>query len=755
MQTSETIAHSPISLISLGVPSLVQAPVSQGNEPDLPIQNQLSGESPSGSSVLLSQGLWLWNSLKDLSDEDFALGLEQCEWLDTLASLQSCYQRRKLERPKGESGYLLCPTPTASDPKGDNKYRQAGGSKFGTWCRNHGLVNGDSQVLNAEKVESVQGFQMGHTRVIGECQSDRPDATSDADSYSVRQLSQPKPISPLPSFESLQPMEADIGKEVYIDVVEKRGAFKGGIHKRIVKGKTITFGIVQFPDCPSQSLFPIEEIELVPETEKATATTAANQSNTQGDYTMVAQVERKVFDIEDAIAKYESELAQLIMRASCFTKDTIPAAKRANTNRQKQVKGVIRNLQACKSFPRNTWVEHEYKGKGRVLDMFIDSREVPMLSVVFDNFGLEDISPYELKLACVEGAKNHIIAPLESTPVTQPVAVDEQQGDLNEWVNQVSTTYQDLTALTEVEESPEITTAQNEPESIESLASIELCSRTKVEEVEAITSLSIAEIRRDGGTQQREKIDLVHVKRLVEELKNGVELDPVVVFCDGSEYWLADGFHRCKAYEDSGIEDILCVVHAGTRRDAVLYSVGANADHKAVLPRTRADKRRAALTLLNDPEWQHWSDREIAKRCSVSGPFVSDLRKQSANVSRSDSSASQDICPAPQTRTFTRKGKTSIMRVDGINQNRAASEQTEQQAESQTQDYLIGFLSNIDVLPVDQLEEARSRIHKRLGKEESLTELAGKVVQNAQLFTAEESRLMVEALTAQYNQEAA
>ncbi|NEP63638.1 MAG: ParB N-terminal domain-containing protein, partial [Symploca sp. SIO2G7] len=112
------------------------------------------------------------------------------------------------------------------------------------------------------------------------------------------------------------------------------------------------------------------------------------------------------------------------------------------------------------------------------------------------------------------------------------------------------------------------------------------------------TALNIAEIRRDGGTQAREKLDLNHVATLKEAIADGAELDPVVVFYDGENYWLADGFHRCKASEESELEDIQALIHQGTRRDAVLYSVGANAEHKAVKPRSRADKRRAVMMLL-------------------------------------------------------------------------------------------------------------------------------------------------------------
>jgi hypothetical protein len=42
--------------------------------------------------------------------------------------------------------------------------------------------------------------------------------------------------------------------------------------------------------------------------------------------------------------------------------------------------------------------------------------------------------------------------------------------------------------------------------------------------------------------------------------------------------------------------------------------------------RTNEDKRRAVLTLLNDPEWAKWSDREIARQCRVHQDMVGKLR---------------------------------------------------------------------------------------------------------------------------------
>lgn len=64
----------------------------------------------------------------------------------------------------------------------------------------------------------------------------------------------------------------------------------------------------------------------------------------------------------------------------------------------------------------------------------------------------------------------------------------------------------------------------------------------------------------------------------------------------------------------------------GGIREAILFSLGANANHG--LRRTNRDKRRAVLTLLNDEEWTQWSNLQIAKRCGVDEGLVRKLRPE-------------------------------------------------------------------------------------------------------------------------------
>lgn len=143
-------------------------------------------------------------------------------------------------------------------------------------------------------------------------------------------------------------------------------------------------------------------------------------------------------------------------------------------------------------------------------------------------------------------------------------------------------------------------------------------------------AIPIEIIRIDGGTQSRALLQDSVIEEYAAAIKEGVEFPPVVLFYDGADHWLADGFHRVRAFLAAGLASIPADVRQGTRRDAILYSVGANEAHG--LRRTNDDKRRAVLTLLNDGEWAKWSDGEIARRCFVSQPFVSKLRPATQNV---------------------------------------------------------------------------------------------------------------------------
>lgn len=174
--------------------------------------------------------------------------------------------------------------------------------------------------------------------------------------------------------------------------------------------------------------------------------------------------------------------------------------------------------------------------------------------------------------------------------------------------------------------------------------------------------IDITRIKTDGGTQMRDGLNQERVNEYAEEMaevRSWGKFPHVVVFYDGTNYWLADGFHRVAAAARMPliVPTVLAEVNAGTRRDAILYAAGANASHG--LPRTAADKRRAIETLLRDEEWSKWSDREIGRRCAVSRTTVGTVRAE-LSLSNLDSESAGE-------RTYiTRHGTEATMKVGNI-----------------------------------------------------------------------------------------
>ena len=164
-------------------------------------------------------------------------------------------------------------------------------------------------------------------------------------------------------------------------------------------------------------------------------------------------------------------------------------------------------------------------------------------------------------------------------------------------------------------------------------------------------TMKITDITVNVQTQSRVSINQDTVLEYSEAMTDGAQFPPIAVFYDGKDHYLADGYHRYFAAKKAGLEDIECTVLNGTLRDAVLYSVGVNANHG--LRRTNEDKRKAVMTIFGDLEWSEWSDNSIANKCSVTGAFVGRVRK-SLNIES-------------KTKKFVNeKGNVVSIKTDGI-----------------------------------------------------------------------------------------
>jgi hypothetical protein len=140
-----------------------------------------------------------------------------------------------------------------------------------------------------------------------------------------------------------------------------------------------------------------------------------------------------------------------------------------------------------------------------------------------------------------------------------------------------------------------------------------------------IEKIALTKIRLDGGTQPRKELDETLVQHYTEELLEGQEFPPVDLYFDGKHYWLSDGFHRWHAHKRAAHKDISAIVNKGTKRDAFIASLKANAHHgKARTP----DERRYVVQLaLEDIELGDLSDAQIAATCQVSAMTVGRVRK--------------------------------------------------------------------------------------------------------------------------------
>jgi len=174
-------------------------------------------------------------------------------------------------------------------------------------------------------------------------------------------------------------------------------------------------------------------------------------------------------------------------------------------------------------------------------------------------------------------------------------------------------------------------------------------------------TVTLAEVRTDGGTQPRVQLDdatlAEYSERMAFDEDAGAVVDPegklweeLVVFTDEDDtLWLADGFHRMHAAIRAGLTEFQVHFEAGSQREAVRHSLGANATHGK--RRTNADKRRAVERALGDIEWATFTDARVAELCKVTKTFVGNVRRE---LESKASIPFQEILVAADGREFER-----------------------------------------------------------------------------------------------------
>lgn len=162
-----------------------------------------------------------------------------------------------------------------------------------------------------------------------------------------------------------------------------------------------------------------------------------------------------------------------------------------------------------------------------------------------------------------------------------------------------------------------------------------------------MSQLALEKITIDPEIQLHARyIDNHTVGAYAEAAISGARFPPVVVFDDGQNLWLADGFHRVSAYRFLGVVDIEADIRTGTRQDAMVYAAMANVTNGR--PMSQAERREAGERLL---KLTNWSQERIAKELAIDSKTISNW-KLSLEISR-------DV-------TVTRNGTTYEMTTANI-----------------------------------------------------------------------------------------
>jgi hypothetical protein len=153
--------------------------------------------------------------------------------------------------------------------------------------------------------------------------------------------------------------------------------------------------------------------------------------------------------------------------------------------------------------------------------------------------------------------------------------------------------------------------------------------------------LSLDVINVYGGTQARLKTNDDAIESYADEMAQGAVFPPIVVYFDGTTYWLADGFHRYLAAKRIERPVVAADVQPGGRSDALRHALGANATNGVY--RNNADKRNAVEIALE--EWPDRANPYLAELCKVSVDLVRRTRQaliQSGRLEKSETVTGRD-----------------------------------------------------------------------------------------------------------------
>jgi len=143
-----------------------------------------------------------------------------------------------------------------------------------------------------------------------------------------------------------------------------------------------------------------------------------------------------------------------------------------------------------------------------------------------------------------------------------------------------------------------------------------------------VLTLAVEAIRIDPDINPRVYLDhsAVETYGALYREREGAEVPlPLLdVFWIDDAYYVADGHHRLAAAQQASLTTLQCRVFKGTRQDAFLHAVSANAGRG--VPFQYGDYERMVTRLLTHPDTSALSNRQIARLIGCSHTRVNQIR---------------------------------------------------------------------------------------------------------------------------------
>jgi hypothetical protein len=130
--------------------------------------------------------------------------------------------------------------------------------------------------------------------------------------------------------------------------------------------------------------------------------------------------------------------------------------------------------------------------------------------------------------------------------------------------------------------------------------------------------IPLSRIASDGTQFLRATVDQAVLTGYMRLIADGIALPAIVLFYDGTDYHIGDGFHRYKAALGLGQPEMLAEVRPGNRLDALWFAMGHSASSLSI-----DEKRALALRAL--ALWPIKSQRAIAKQLACDKGVINRL----------------------------------------------------------------------------------------------------------------------------------